>query len=196
MTDCRHQSRAEEGNRPRCLSRRSFFRLNVVTFLPPPLRQRPEDILPLCQRALVRFSKEFGKDVRSIHPDAKELLERYPYPGNIRELENIVERALIFCPGQTLLASALPPELRQTPKPVVVTAKEGAEPMIRVEVPLGTMSLAEIESAIIEEVVRLAGFNKTLAAKHLGLTRFALDRRLKKSVDGKALEPDPGSPTL
>ena len=68
--------------------------------------------------------------------------------------------------------------------------------MIRVEVPLGTMSLAEIESAIIEEVARLAGYNKTLAAKYLGLTRFALDRRLKKNADETTVEWDPGSPTV
>jgi two-component system response regulator AtoC len=159
-----------------------FFRLNVVTLELPPLRQRRSDILPLCRRALVRLAREMGKEVIDIDPDAQAALERYTYPGNIRELENIIERALIFCHGQTLAATSLPRELREgQPQVALATAQgESDEPIIRVEMSLGKHTLADVETAILEEVLRVAGYNKTLAAKHLGLTRFALDRRVKK----------------
>lgn len=157
-----------------------FFRLNVVLFELPPLRQRAEDILPLCEQALVRYGRECGKEVMDIDADARELLTRYRYPGNVRELHNIIERALIFCQGKTLTAELLPHELREQAKPVTVTTARSEEPVLRVELPIGKLSLAELEAAVIEEVVRLSGHNKSLAAKRLGLTRFALERRLKK----------------
>ncbi len=160
-----------------------YFRLNVVLFDLPPLRKRVEDIIPLCMRALVQYGREFGKDVVDIEPEARAMLERYAYPGNVRELQNIIERATIFCHGQTLTASCLPQELREAAKPVAATVVQGDEQFVRLDIPLGKTSLAEVEDAIIQEVLRLAGHNKSLAAKHLGLTRFALDRRLKKSQD-------------
>lgn len=160
-----------------------YFRLNVVAFDLPPLRSRVEDIVPLCQRALVRFAQEFGKPVPELDPEARTLLERYHYPGNIRELQNILERAMIFCQGRTLTPSCLPAELRETGKQMAVTTAPGPEPIVRVEMKLGQQSLADVEGAIVEEVLRLADYNKTLAAKYLGMTRFALDRRLKKTHD-------------
>ncbi|ULA65219.1 MAG: Sigma-54-dependent Fis family transcriptional regulator [Nitrospira sp.] len=161
-----------------------YFRLNVVAFELPPLRSRVEDIVPLSERALVRFAQEFGKQVPELDSETRTLLERYHYPGNIRELQNILERAMIFCQGRTLMASALPAELREgTGKQMAVTTAPGPEPVVRVEMKLGQQSLADVEGAIVDEVLRLADYNKTLAAKHLGMTRFALDRRLKKSHD-------------
>ena len=161
-----------------------FFRLNVVTFELPPLRVRAEDILPLCMQAMLRFGKEFGKEVVDIEPDAKELLQRYNYPGNIRELQNIIERAMILCHDKTLTAGCLPRELRDHASThVAVAMAQGEHPTLRIEMVLGQQTLADIESAVIEEVVRLSDHNKTLAAKHLGLTRFALDRRLKKQLE-------------
>ncbi len=77
----------------------------------------------------------------------------------------------------------LPHELREVSAKVAVATGAGTEPMLRVEMKLGQQTLADIERAIIDEVVRLADYNKTLAAKYLGLTRFALDRRLKKGAD-------------
>jgi two-component system, NtrC family, response regulator AtoC len=160
-----------------------FFRLHVVAFELPPLRKRVEDIVPLCERAIVRFAQEFGKDVPDLDSDARAMLERYQYPGNIRELQNILERALIFCQGRTLTPSCLPGELREQAPPLAVVAGSGREPMVRVEMKLGQQTLADVERAIIDEVIRLDDYNKSLAAKHLGLTRFALDRRLKKTGD-------------
>jgi two-component system response regulator AtoC len=160
-----------------------YFRLHVVAFELPPLRKRIEDIVPLSQRAIVRFAQEFGKPVPDFDPETRVMLEQYHYPGNIRELQNILERAMIFCQGRTLTPSCLPVELRESAKQTVVATGTGIDSMLRVEMKLGQQTLAEIERAIIDEVLRLADYNKTVAAKHLGLTRFALDRRLKKVED-------------
>ena len=160
-----------------------YFRLNVVTFELPPLRKRVEDILPLAMRALVHYGREFGKEVTDIDADACAILERYTYPGNIRELQNIIERAMIFCHGRTLTANYLPRELSEAASHTAMAVPQGDQQMIRVEMLLGKQTLADVDTAIIEEVLRLAGYNKSLAAKYLGLTRFALDRRLKKISD-------------
>ena len=160
-----------------------FFRLNVVSLQLPPLRQRVDDIYPLSLRCLVHHSREVNKDVGEIDPDARALLERYTYPGNIRELENIIERAVIFCRGKTLTPGDLPRELREEPKKVVSSTTQTDESILRMEMVLGQQTLAETEFAIIEEVMKLCGQNKSLAAQKLGLTRFALDRRLKKIAD-------------
>lgn len=160
-----------------------YFRLNVVAFEIPPLRKRFEDILPLCQRAIVRFAKEFGKPVPELDPEARALLERYHYPGNIRELQNILERAMIFCSGQTLTANYLPRELHAQVGETTTLVSHGEERLIRIEMQVGKHTLEQIEESIIEETLRLADYNKSLAAKQLGLTRFSLDRRLKKIAD-------------
>ena len=160
-----------------------FFRLHVVSLDLPPLRNRIEDIIPLSLQTLVRHSKDLGKEVAAIDPEAQGLLERYPYPGNIRELENIIERAVIFCRGQSLTRGDLPREVQEIAHSAVNVVTQGNQPMVRIEMKLGEHTLGDIENTLIEEVMRVSDFNKSLAAKHLGITRFALDRRLKKQSD-------------
>jgi len=161
-----------------------FFRLNVVALELPPLRNRVEDISPLTLRFLCQHSREIGKDITDIEEDARQLLDRYHYPGNIRELENIIERAAIFCHGKILTSGDLPRELREgSGKKVIESSIHQDQPILRMEMALGEQSLADIEAAILEEVMKLCGHNKSLAAQKLGITRFALDRRLKKISD-------------
>jgi two-component system response regulator AtoC len=157
-----------------------YFRLNVVSLELPPLRHRIEDIPLLSLRSLYQQSQEIGKEITEIDEEAQTLLQRYAYPGNIRELENIIERGVIFCQGKTLTSDNLPQELHEIASSPVRGTTQGDEEKIHIAMNLGQQSLAEIESAIIEEVMRLSGHNKSLAAKKLGLTRFALDRRLRK----------------
>ncbi len=161
-----------------------FFRLNVVSLELPPLRERVEDIIPLGVQALIRQSQEIGKNITDMDPEAQYLLERYAYPGNIRELQNIIERAVIFCHGKTLTPGDLPRELHEETRSSAQAVSHGDQQVIRIEMALGEHSLADIESAVIEEVMRVSDYNKSLAAKQLGITRFALDRRLKKLPDG------------
>ena len=160
-----------------------FFRLNVVSLQLPPLRERIEDIIPLSVQALIRQSQEIGKDIREIDAEAQRLLERYTYPGNIRELQNIIERAVIFCRGQNLTPGDLPREVHEESRSSAQAVTCGDQQVIRIEMALGTHTLADIEGAVIEEVMRVSDYNKSLAAKQLGITRFALDRRLKKMPD-------------
>ena len=160
-----------------------FFRLNVVSLELPALRHRVEDIIPLGFRALGHHAKDMGKEISDIDAQARALLEQYVYPGNIRELENIIERAVIFAKDKTITAGNLPKELHEIPDRAATTQTTDAKQVVRIEMTIGTHTLADIESSIIEEIMRLADANKSLAAKHLGITRFALDRRLKKSQD-------------
>lgn len=160
-----------------------FFRLNVVSLELPPLRERVEDIIPLGLQALIRQSQEIGKSITDMDPETQYLLERYAYPGNIRELQNIIERAVIFCHGKTLTPGDLPRELHEETRSSAQAVSHGDQQVIRIEMALGEHSLADIESAVIEEVMRVSDYNKSLAAKQLGITRFALDRRLKKLPD-------------
>jgi two-component system response regulator AtoC len=157
-----------------------FFRLNVVSLTLPPLRNRTEDIIPLALATLFRQSKDLGKEVTAIEPEAQRLLERYPYPGNIRELENIMERAAIFSRGKSLTQGDLPRDVHDEARSSVNAVTRGDQRVVRMEMVLGEQTLVEIESDLIEEVMRLSDYNKSLAAKYLGITRFALDRRLKK----------------
>jgi len=152
----------------------------VVSLNLPPLRNRVEDIIPLALATLIRQSSDLGKEVAAIEPEAQRLLERYPYPGNIRELENIMERAAIFCRGKSLTEGDLPREVHEEARSSVNAVTRGDQKVVRMEMILGEQSLAGIESDLIEEVMRLSDYNKSLAAKYLGITRFALDRRLKK----------------
>ncbi len=160
-----------------------FFRLNVVSLDLPPLRQRVEDIIPLGLQTLVQHSQDLGKAVTAIDSEAQQLLERYTYPGNIRELQNIIERAVIFCRGQSLTSGDLPREVQEVAHSTVNVVTQGEQPIVRIEMKLGEHTLGDVENTLIEEVMRASDFNKSLAAKHLGITRFSLDRRLKKQSD-------------
>lgn len=155
-----------------------YFRLSVIVLHLPPLRDRVQDILPLCRQAIVKYAREFDKEVLDIEPEAETLLQRYSYPGNIRELNNIIERAMIFC-RKTVTADYLRAQLTDTSKPVDLAVADDGRHILRIEMPLGKARLSAIEASIVREAVRLAG-NKSDAARYLGITRFALDRRLKR----------------
>ena len=99
-----------------------YYRLNVFAFRVPPLRNGVEDIVPLSKQFMVKYGIELGKEVVEIDPAAIAILERYPYPGNVRELQNVIERAMILCKGKILTAGDLPSELREFTAPVTVAS--------------------------------------------------------------------------
>ena len=140
-----------------------FYRINVFSILVPPLRERPEDILPLAHIFVEKYARAMGKPARTISPDAEAVLLSYRWPGNVRELENAVERAMVV--GKT---PAL--EVRDLP----VSARDGAvdEPQAR--------SLAALEKDHVARVLRDCEGNVTQAAKVLDIDRATLYNKLKR----------------
>lgn len=154
-----------------------FYRLNVVPLYIPPLRERTEDVVPLAIDLVGWFNRELKKNFVGFTPEAAELLVRYPWPGNIRELKNVVERTMILAPEGSIDASSLPEEIRDSEEP----AK--AEPALMDGNSFTgdlLLSLRELEDDYIHKVLAATGNNKTQAAKILGIHPTSLMRRLKK----------------
>jgi len=105
-----------------------FYRLNVVHILIPALRERTDDIPPLVNHFLSKYSEESGRSPLTIHPEAMRLLLDYHWPGNIRELENVIERAVILCTGEQILATDLPSEVREPGQVAKPASSGGVEP--------------------------------------------------------------------
>ncbi len=147
-----------------------FYRLNVMPIVIPPLRERREDIPALAGRFVRKFSQDLGSAVDSISPEAIEVLRNHHWPGNIRQLENVIERSILLCQGTTLEARDI--KLDNAAKPRA-TAGTGEGHFL----PEG-MTLDEYEQSILREALRRASGNKSQAARMLGLTRNALRYRL------------------
>ncbi|HPN17678.1 MAG TPA: sigma-54 dependent transcriptional regulator, partial [Candidatus Aminicenantes bacterium] len=144
-----------------------FHRINLAEINLPALRERRDDILMLANHFLETSSRKFKKDVRGISQRAKRILANYDYPGNVRELENLIERAV-------MLSTEAFVDIKDLPEPVVI-ASERAENDEREArpYPFTQMSLEDIEKKHIGEILKAAGHNKVKAAKMLGLTRPA-----------------------
>ena len=154
-----------------------FYRLNVVPLFIPPLRERPEDVLPLALDLVKWFNRELKKNFMGLTPEAAELLVRYSWPGNIRELKNVIERTMILAPEGDIDASSLPEEIRKAEiSPPAVSPSVNGDPSN--EDPLVT--LRELEEGYIQKVLAATANNKTQAAKILGIHPTSLLRRLKK----------------
>jgi len=140
-----------------------FYRINVFSIEVPPLRERPEDILPLTNFFVEKYARAMGKPPLKFSPEAEAVLVTYRWPGNVRELENAVERAMVIGRGPALEVHDLP-----------VTAQNGAtdEPRAR--------SLSALEKDHIGRVLHECGGNVTHAAKVLGIDRATLYNKLKR----------------
>jgi two-component system NtrC family response regulator len=149
-----------------------FYRLNVYPIPLPPLRERPEDVLPLALHFLKKSNGALGKEVSGFSPEVQALLCGYHWPGNIRELENIIERAVILCQGSRVSVHDLPLCIRQQPSKLSVS---GAV----VKFPLRCMTLAELEKQCIVQALQQANYNRLQASKLLGLSRTQLRTRMK-----------------
>jgi len=170
-----------------------YYRLNVISITLPPLRERPEDLLELILHFLHRTAARIGKPVRSIDDGAIAVLERYPWPGNIRELENVIERAVVMAEGNTILLHDLPaeivaasPEWNADALPMTAFEPEGGASIgqghrtsaIVAETPPGR-SKADERSRLVS-ALRSSGGNKARAARLLGMPRSTFFNRLKK----------------
>ncbi|MGA3105653.1 MAG: sigma-54 dependent transcriptional regulator [Terriglobales bacterium] len=159
-----------------------YYRVNVVQLEIPPLRDREEDIVPLALEIVQQFNRELKKNFTGFTPAAADLLVQYPWPGNIRELRNVIERTMILSAEGEIDAGHLPEEIRdQHPE------KRPGEVFSQVDIsPTGDqfLSLRELQDNYIEQVLAATGNNKTQAARILGIHPTSLQRRLK----GKALD--------
>ena len=154
-----------------------FYRLNVVPLFIPPLRERREDVLPLALDMVRHFNQELKKSFTGFTPAAAALLESYGWPGNIRELKNVIERTMILAPEGDIDAAFLPEEIREREdqeQPCNSPADASAATDRKL------ITLRELEDDYIQEVLASTGNNKTQAAKILGIHPTSLLRRLKK----------------
>jgi two-component system response regulator PilR (NtrC family) len=167
-----------------------YYRINVIELRVPALRERAEDIPDLADAIVHRLSRRLGMDAPTIAPEALELLRGFAFPGNVRELENVLERALALCDGGKIDVADL--QLRAVPRTenMPMPSAESLAQM-RAAVPEGPPAeapyrsglgeqLEDVERAAIMKALEAARFNKTAAAKALGMTFRALRYRIKK----------------
>jgi nitrogen regulation protein NR(I) len=161
-----------------------YYRLNVVPIRLPALRERREDIPLLVEHFVKKFDARLNKHVSDVEPTALDVLSSYPWPGNIRELENVIERAVLFCDGSTLRASDLPPELGDTPPPSPATpsaksplpaapATDGLKEQVKA-------AMSRLERELIVKALEQTGGNVTHAARLLKISRKGLQLKMKE----------------
>jgi len=147
-----------------------FYRINVVSIEIPPLRRRRDDIPLLIEHFLAKYLLPEHR-IKCVSPEALEILMHYDYPGNVRELENIIERSLAMCHGREIQPRHLPPELSGSRAMLI--------PPVRDDL-VAVCTLREHEQRYILSVLSRVNGNKTRAAKILGIDRVSLWRKLKK----------------
>ncbi|MSQ02221.1 MAG: sigma-54-dependent Fis family transcriptional regulator [Myxococcales bacterium] len=154
-----------------------YYRLNVVQIDMPPLRQRREDILVLAQHFIEKYAAEFGKPTRGATPEVQRLLRAWSYPGNVRELQNIIERAVAMEPGSLLAPASLPERLQGGVVPSVEEGDEEAFPGDGIDL---DGRLTSVERRYLEAALAAAGGNRTQAARLLGISFRSMRYRLVK----------------
>ena len=150
-----------------------FYRLNVVPIQIPPLRERKKDIIPLVLNFIQDFNQEFKRSYKGISQRAAQAITNYPWPGNVRELKNIIERIMALYVTEEILYSHLPVEIKKYQK--------FPDSQITEEIMHETSSLTldQIERKYIEKILEQVNYNKTQAAKILGIHPTSLFRKLK-----------------
>jgi len=148
-----------------------FYRLNVVSINIPPLRERKEDILPLIENFIEKYCKENDKEKLEISKEATDVLMKYNYPGNVRELENIIERAVVLTRGNIITLNDLPMNIKGFKEEKTLgSLNEGTL----------TEQVEALEKQLIYDALKESGGNQTKAGKLLGLTERNLRYKLKK----------------
>ena len=143
-----------------------FYRLHVIPIEIPPLRERAEDVPLLVETFLQHFGAKHQRRGRQMSPEALRVCQRFTWPGNVRQLRNIIERLVITCPRQTIDVDDLPDFMKDAAAPEF-TLWPG-------------ITLAEAERLVIEQTLRHVTSNRAAAAKQLGISRRALQYKLKR----------------
>lgn len=154
-----------------------YYRLNVITLRLPALAERREDIPLLARHFLLKYSELLGREVRELSPEVLDILLAYPFPGNIRELENLMERAVVLAEGPMVEPRHLPPDLQ----PEAQAAMGVGWPGVNASRQGGLATLEENERQHILWVLEQTGGNKSRAAEALGIDRASLWRKLKRA---------------
>jgi DNA-binding NtrC family response regulator len=149
-----------------------YYRLHVLTLHLPPLRERPEDIIPLVQGLVRRFRNKLSKKVSAVSPEALAMLTGYSWPGNIRQLENIIQYAVLLSSGPELLPAHLPQQVKDYIRPAVESGS--ARPKSLIE------SLKAVEREHIHEVLKMYNYRRVWAAEALGVSRVTLHKKMKQ----------------
>ncbi|MBQ5513481.1 MAG: sigma 54-interacting transcriptional regulator, partial [Bacteroidales bacterium] len=142
-----------------------YYRINTVQIVLPPLRERPDDILQLAERFIATFNQKYGRNVQAISPEGVQKLRTYHWPGNIRELQNAIEKAVILSDGNVITAADF--QFQQQ------NSTESAK-MPKVE------NLESAEKMVIQNAVEKFSGNLSLVAKYLNISRPTLYSKLKK----------------
>jgi len=154
-----------------------YYRLTVFQITIPPLREHAEDIALLSDHFLSHFNAKFRKNVKLIEPEAKQFLGKYDWPGNIRELRNVIERAVILETGDVIRAESLPSEIIRSGRVKVLNQEETdkSEGFFS-----EGASLYDLEKQTISAALKKSGNNQTRASRLLGITRDTLRYKIKK----------------
>lgn len=145
-----------------------YYRLNVVEIAVPPLRERKEDIELLAHSFLKSYAKDYSKDIEGISPQVRKILFSYSWPGNIRELRNCMESAVVMARGKMIESTDLPSNIR---------GEGEREKALMLELPI---TMDDAEKAVILETIAFMGGNKTKAAEVLKIGRKTLHRKLSE----------------
>ena len=159
-----------------------FYRLNVVPIHLPSLRDRRTDVPALVRHFIEKYNKRLNKKIEGIADDALAMLQAYPWPGNIRELENMMERVLLFADGPRIEVKDLPEPVRTSLQSAVAQLTDTTTPEVG-ETPLKDFlkaKQAEIEKAFIVQALAKTEGNVTRAAKLLGISRKSLQTKMKE----------------
>ena len=148
-----------------------YYRLNVIQIYIPPLRERPEDVLPLIHFFISHYNNKFRRKIHGMAPDAEKLLQRYYRPGNVRELRNAIERAMILEDSPLLRATNLPISLNRPEPPATPDG---------LDIPENGISLEQTERELISRALAKTSGNQTHAARLLSITRDTLRYKMKK----------------
>ena len=144
-----------------------YYRLHVIPIAVPPLRERADDVPLLIEEFLVRFCAKHRRRIKRLTPEALRLCQRYAWPGNVRQLRNVVERLVVTAPGALIAPEDLPEALREQDSPAsALVLRPG-------------ISLAEAERCVIEQTLRRVTSNRAQAARVLGISRRTLQYKLK-----------------
>jgi two-component system response regulator HydG len=171
-----------------------YFRIKVVTIALPPVRGRREDIPPLVERFVKEFAGLHGRNVAHVTTAAMAKLSAAPWPGNVRQLRNIIETSVLVTPGDTIDVANLPPEIAAVETPRAAPGPGAAAPALHVSSPAAApaadatpsslddlvMPLDDIERILIRNALKAKGGNREQAAKALGISERTLYRKIKQ----------------